>query len=118
MSDDLRDQFDRMIDAANRHSHLMQLRDKVNYALEAGRSKCGDCQHWMTRQCPAERNINGWNKGPHMNSPTCSQFARTTSSIGTQRGRIEDAIAFAMQHDLPVPPALSRIPDIQIKGAA
>jgi hypothetical protein len=100
---DLRDQFDRMIDAANRHSLILQLSDKVKYAIDGGKRECGSCQLWMTSKCPQERNVNGRKVGPSMSGYPCSQFARTASAIRTQRGRIEDAIAFAAQHDLPVP---------------
>ena len=104
MSDDLRAQFDRMIAAGNRASAILILRDKIKYAFEGGRRECGACQHWMkSRDCPMERNVNGYNRGPSMSDPACGKFARTASSISIQRGRIEDAIAFALEHDLPVP---------------
>ena len=103
MSDDLRNQFDRMIEAGNRVSAILILKDKIQYAFDGGKRECGSCNLWMTRSCPYERNVNGRNQGPSMSHPACGKFARTASSINIQRGRIEDAIAFALEHDLPVP---------------
>ena len=38
--------------------------------------KCGDCSFWMkSSECPQERNVNGWNKGPSMNGTPCEKFA-------------------------------------------
>ena len=36
--------------------------------------KCGQCKLWMTRECPQERNVNGWNRGPSCEGVTCSKF--------------------------------------------
>ena len=36
--------------------------------------RCGDCRLWMTRQCPREANVNGWNKGPSMSAAICDKF--------------------------------------------
>ena len=37
---------------------------------------CGDCNKWMkSSECPLERNVNGYNRGPHMNHAICGSFA-------------------------------------------
>ena len=38
--------------------------------------KCGDCRLWMTKQCPREKNVDGWNRGPSMSGWTCEKFAK------------------------------------------
>ena len=36
---------------------------------------CGGCYWWMkSRRCPREKNVNGWNRGPSMNSPVCKEY--------------------------------------------
>lgn len=42
--------------------------------------RCGDCSFWMkSSDCPEERNVNGWNKGPSMNGIPCVKFQDTAS---------------------------------------
>jgi len=37
---------------------------------------CGDCELWMTKQCPREKpnNITGRSSGPSMSATVCSSF--------------------------------------------
>lgn len=37
--------------------------------------KCGQCNKWMkSNLCPKEKNVNGWNKGPGMDTFICKEF--------------------------------------------
>jgi hypothetical protein len=37
---------------------------------------CGDCSRWMkSRECPRERNVNGWNRGPSCEDVPCGIFS-------------------------------------------
>ena len=38
------------------------------------RERCGECQYWMTRGCPSEKNVKGRNRGPSMNGCTCFKY--------------------------------------------
>ncbi len=54
-----------------RQRELARLRDNAT-------RRCGGCYHWMkSRQCPKEKNVNGWNRGPSMNGPICNKFEPT-----------------------------------------
>jgi hypothetical protein len=37
--------------------------------------RCGDCDKWMkSRECPAEKNVNGFSRGPSCNGFICKAF--------------------------------------------
>lgn len=37
--------------------------------------RCGECDKWMkSRECPRERNVNGWYRGPSCDDAPCNQF--------------------------------------------
>lgn len=75
MSDDLRVQFDRMIDGANRLSRLEAIHRMKVEADHTDRRECGNCEHWLkSRECPREHNVNGMSRGPSMSAPACSKF--------------------------------------------
>jgi hypothetical protein len=102
------DEFDQIATGLNRISLLAQLRDKVAIAQVASRTRCGDCQHWMkSRSCPAERNVGGMSRGPSADAPTCGKFAIASASIALRNQRIEEAVAFAKNHGLPIPEGLA-----------
>lgn len=47
-------------------------------AVLRARPRCGECDHWMkSRECPSERNVNGYNRGPSMNGSACGKFLIT-----------------------------------------
>ena len=65
--------------------------------LTASKEKqCGRCYWWMkSNDCPQERNVNGWNKGPSGGSllaRSCSKFQRNSSADEITQG-IEEKIA-------------------------
>lgn len=104
MSDDLRQQFDKAIDALGRLSLLAQLRDKVVEASQVDRRECGNCFFWMkSRDCPYERNVGGVTRGPSMSHVACGKFRITQQAVELKTQRLHEAMAFAEKHGLPVP---------------
>lgn len=71
---------------------------------EAASRRCGNCRHWMTRQCPRETNVNGHKHGPSSGGSPCSSFAENTGAFGPQKWRekaaVERAKAAALLSDL------------------
>lgn len=55
---------DKFSDYTHRLHRMRELRAAIN---EVG-TVCGDCNSWMTRACPRERNVNGMNHGPSCKS--------------------------------------------------
>jgi hypothetical protein len=106
---DLRDDFKQICDGLNRISLIAQLRDKVAYALKAYNKRCGDCVHWMkSRDCPLERNVKGYSRGPSCDAPVCSKFVIKQRAVELQQKRTTEAIEFAKAHDLPIPDCLKQ----------
>lgn len=105
---DPRTDLDRFIEGMERTSLLAQLRDKVIEALGTFKPKCGNCQHWMKSSvCPRERNVNGRPHGPSMNERACDKFNVEQWVLDLQEKRIKEAVAFAEEHDLPIPDSLA-----------
>lgn len=43
-----------------------------------------------------ERNVNGWNKGPSMNAPTCTQYVEKPGTTrDREQARVDLAVAVA-----------------------
>lgn len=64
-----------IFDGLNRVSQIVQLKDQYVEYEQTDRKRCGACDHWMKSSlCPKEKNINGRNHGPSMNSYTCDKF--------------------------------------------
>lgn len=100
--------IDTVIDGLDRISLAAQLRDKVFYALEASKPRCGACQHWLkSRECPAETNVNGISRGPDAGGRPCHKFQVTSGSIALAQKRIGEAVEFATVHRLPLPSSLA-----------
>lgn len=99
-------EIDAIINAVNRISLLGQLRDKVWYATEAQRDRCGSCFFWMkSRDCPREKNVGGMSRGPSRNDGVCAKFKITQSAVDLRLRRIAEAVDFAREHNLPPPDA-------------
>ena len=97
-------EIEAVIDGLNRISLLAQLRDKVVEARVAAKPRCGNCHWWMkSRDCPREHNVKGMTRGPDAGGLPCSKHQWTDSSLALFRQRYAEAVAFAEQHDLPVP---------------
>jgi hypothetical protein len=101
--------FDKIIDVFSRASAALQLRDKIDEARDTGRKQCGNCERWMkSSQCPRERNVNGYSRGPSMSEPACSKFEITDSAVALRKQRDGEVVAFALRHGLPVPAGFER----------
>ncbi len=101
---DLRDDLDRMIGAFDYLSLLADFKTRVGNVQKLTVPRCGSCKDWMkSKICPRERNVNGWNKGPHMNDTPCDQFQWKPSSLELIGRQIEDLVVFAEINDLPAP---------------
>lgn len=67
--------IDRFIDAMDRIAQLGAIRRAKAEADQTDRPRCGSCQHWMkSRECPRERNVNGYSRGPSCDALPCSKF--------------------------------------------
>lgn len=72
--------LDRLFDALIRFDEATQQARKIKELradLRRIGTVCGDCALWMTRACPQETNVNGWNRGPSCAAPICSKFVET-----------------------------------------
>lgn len=72
---DLRHTFCALLDGMALWAKINHELDQARHFERAARPRCGNCRLWMTRACPAERNVNGRNRGPHMNGAACAVFA-------------------------------------------
>ena len=74
--DDLGTVFDRFLEADARLSELAEFRRRLQEARQTDSRRCGNCNHWMkSRDCPRERNVKGFSRGPSMGAPACDQFS-------------------------------------------
>jgi hypothetical protein len=106
MSDDLRDQFSALVETTGQLSRLAHLRDMLATARQSDAKRCGNCFFWMKSSlCPQERNVNGRNHGPSMNSPACGKFQIEQRAIDLKARRLAEAREFAIANDLQVPSA-------------
>lgn len=100
-------EIDSIISGINRISLLAQLRDKVWYANDAHRDRCGSCFFWMkSRDCPREKNVGGMSRGPSCNERVCPKFKITQGAIDQRLRLMAEALDFARKHDLPIPGAM------------
>jgi hypothetical protein len=76
------DIFDAIMDWDVKNQKLRQIKELDRDLLKEKIGSCGGCYFWMkSNDCPRERNINGWNKGPSMSDIKCDKFQRSPSSI-------------------------------------
>ena len=75
---------DRAMEPLERLSRIAQLQSDLRHAERMGRKRCGNCFWWNKSQlCPDEKNINGWNYGPHMDdarAASCPKYQQTEHS--------------------------------------
>jgi hypothetical protein len=69
-----------------RMGHITNARVHMDHA-EAdernARPSCGNCRHWMkSRECPRERNVNGYSRGPSSGEPPCGKFTENARVQG------------------------------------
>jgi hypothetical protein len=71
-----------------------EIRRLANDIARIGK-RCGDCDKWMkSRECPAERNINGLSRGPSCEGFICSQFIEAASAT-KRRAELQEQLAKA-----------------------
>ena len=64
------DEIQPVVDALNHMSRVARFRADLTTARETDRRRCGNCEKWMkSRECPQERNVNGYSRGPSADSP-------------------------------------------------
>ncbi|MCL8299415.1 hypothetical protein [Pseudomonas mosselii] len=69
------DQIDKMIDVLCAASNLAHLKSERARIQSRAKPRCGNCDHWMkSRECPAEKNVNGMSRGPSCEGFACAQF--------------------------------------------
>lgn len=71
-----------LLDWAARFSTALHRQARiVELNAEIAKVRCGDCSHWMkSRECPRERNVNGWNHGPSCEDLPCQLFIEDSLS--------------------------------------
>lgn len=95
---------DKIIGGLDRLSKIAQLKDMVTEANISSRSSCGSCHFWMkSRECPRERNVDGFSRGPSCEAPICGTFLQTTSSLEIEARKKSRANGFAAREGLPLP---------------
>lgn len=88
------DEVNRFFDGvlqADREAHLRRQQLDIEATLAGVGTTCGDCRLWMTRACPQEANVNGWNRGPSCAAPKCGAFEERPEADdrrGDLRGRL------------------------------
>lgn len=69
------EQFDKLIDALGKAGYLAYLKRERARIQNDARPKCGNCHFWMkSRECPAEKNVNGQSRGPSCEGFACQKF--------------------------------------------
>src|SRR6185312_17104093 len=93
--------FDALVEATGRVAALMVLQDKLNEMHRTDKKCCGNCEHWMkSSECPAERNIGGYTRGPSCDDFTCDQYLLKPWVIELKNKRKADCISFALEHKI------------------
>lgn len=97
-------EIENIIGGMQRISDAAYLRDLVFYANDAARKRCGGCHFWMkSRECPAEKNVNGMSRGPSCEGFPCQKFKVTDSAVSLAGKRRSEANAFARSKGLRLP---------------
>lgn len=68
------DEVNDILSGFQRLSLINQLTDKIVYLERWINKRCGNCEKWMNRNCPKERNVNGYNRGPSCDDYGCELF--------------------------------------------
>lgn len=82
------------------HTHRLDKMRKLRAEIARIGTVCGDCHFWMkSRECPKERNVNGYSRGPSNGSPKCGQFVMTASSAELRAERQAELDAVIAIHE-------------------
>jgi hypothetical protein len=89
-------EFAAIFAAAECISKARQIARLRYYISTAERRVCGNCTWWMKgRACPAEKNVNGFSRGPSCGSTACGKFDLEPHTTETKR-RLESELEAMM----------------------
>lgn len=98
--------IDAMMAADLERSQLQAVEDRVAQARACIARRCGSCEHWMkSRSCPAERNVNGYSRGPSAQSRaamSCGSYQLSRRSKSSAEKVRQDALDMASDYGLAV----------------
>lgn len=105
---DATDTIDAILDWDTRNQLARMTREAHALVRDSKEPTCGKCEWWMkSSDCPQERNVNGYSRGPSTSSTlarSCAKFERSkrseemTSLLEKRAAQTEAARSFA---DLP-----------------
>lgn len=68
-----------------RLEHIAELRRRLQ-------PRCGNCDKWMkSSECPREKNVNGYSRGPSMSEWPCPQYV-AAREIAETKAELEEAL--------------------------
>lgn len=86
--------FDNFLEADAKAQRLRSLKERSQKAVNFDIKRCGNCYFWMkSKDCPKERNVNGWNKGPSCNGVACEKFQLEAYVAEVKIEKLEEVIA-------------------------
>lgn len=89
---DLWKEVERALAPFERMSRIADLQAELRQVSQDGSRRCGNCFWWMkSNDCPQERNVNGYSRGPNCNSSraiTCNKYEQTQRSRGLFESRM------------------------------
>lgn len=69
------DSFDSFLEADLKRQKIADLLAEHRRAVLRDGKRCGDCNNWMkSRQCPREKNVKGYSRGPSCDAAICASF--------------------------------------------
>lgn len=82
------------------HTQRLDKMRRLRADISRLNSVCGSCHFWMkSRECPKEKNVNGYSRGPSSESPKCGQFAMTQSAAKLRDERQAELDAVVAAHE-------------------
>ena len=94
MSDDLWNEALEAVEPFLRLGRLADFNNELQHIKSIKSRRCGSCFWWMkSRDCPRERNVNGYSRGPSMNSTIalrCSKYQLAPLSKQNYETRLLD----------------------------
>lgn len=89
-------EFAAIFAAAEGISKAREIARLRNGIATAERRVCGNCTRWMkSSECPAEKNVNGFSRGPSCNGPACGKFSLEPHATESKR-RLESELEALM----------------------
>lgn len=88
---DIWDDVGRTVSAFSRASRLVDLNSKFAAAQLLDKRECGNCYFWMkSRECPREKNVKGYSRGPSCSGFACDKFQVTNSAVALKEKRLAE----------------------------